>query len=514
MSALGEALFVVDRSGVTLVGKDGQLDCAPEATSGLPVLAVVPPCQPQHLGDASFLRDHGLRLPYVAGAMANGITSCEIVEAMGQAGMLGFFGAAGLMPDLVEDAIDRISAKLGDKPYGFNLIHSPYEPELESQIVDLYLRRAVRLVSASAYLDLTLPVVRYRVHGIHRDGSGRVVTPNQVIAKVSRIEVARKFFGPPPDKMLQELVARGDITSEQAAMAATIPVAQDITAEADSGGHTDNRPALALFPTILALRDRMQAEQAYDRNLRVGAAGGIATPHSAAAAFAMGAAYILTGSINQACREAGTSDIVRKMLAEVEQADVRMAPAADMFEMGVKLQVLTRGSMFAMRAQKLYEVYTSHASLEAIPAKLSAVLEKTIFRATLAETWASTRAFWLDRDAGQVERAEADPKHKMALVFRSYLGQSSRWANAGVPDRKVDYQVWCGAAMGSFNEWTRGTWLENWENRRVVTLAHNILRGAAVLTRATALRHQGVAVDPNCLDLTPREPAELEECLS
>ena len=31
------------------------------------------------------------------------------------------------------------------------------------------------------------------------------------------------------------------------------------------------------------------------------------------------------------------------MLAQAEQADVAMAPAADMFEMGVKVQVLKRG---------------------------------------------------------------------------------------------------------------------------------------------------------------------------
>ena len=514
LGSLSEPLFIVDQNGTMLVGKGGHLDTACAATAGLPVCALVPPCLPEHLGDAGFVRDHGLRLPYVAGAMANGIGSCEVVEAMGQAGMLGFFGAAGLMPDVVEDAIDRISAKLGDKPYGFNLIHSPYEPELERQIVDLYLRRGLRLVSASAYLDLTLPLVRYRVHGIHRDTEGRVITPNRVIAKISRIEVARKFFSPPPEQMLQELIGCGDITAEQAEMAGTIPVAQDITAEADSGGHTDNRPAFALLPTILALRDRLQKEHAYERPLRVGAAGGVSTPHSAAAAFAMGAAYVLTGSINQGCREAGTSDTVRKMLAEVEQADVRMAPAADMFEMGIKVQVLTRGSMFAMRAQKLYDVYTSCASLDAIPEGQRGTLEGTIFRAPLEEIWTQTREFWLKRDPGQVERAERDPKHQMALVFRWYLGQSSSWANAGVEDRKVDYQVWCGPAMGSFNEWVRGTWIENWENRRVVPIAHNILRGAAVLTRASALRHQGVAVDPNCLDLAPREPAELEECLT
>ena len=45
----------------------------------------------------------------------------------------------------------------------------------------------------------------------------------------------------------------------------------------------------------------------YDRPLRVGAAGGISTPWAAAAALAMGAAYLVTGSVNQSC--VGGSDI-------------------------------------------------------------------------------------------------------------------------------------------------------------------------------------------------------------
>ena len=45
--------------------------------------------------------------------------------------------------------------------------------------------------------------------------------------------------------------------THSAAMAAEIPMAEDLTAEADSGGHTDNRPALTLLPTMLALRDEI-----------------------------------------------------------------------------------------------------------------------------------------------------------------------------------------------------------------------------------------------------------------
>src|SRR4051812_12769234 len=348
----------------------------------------VPPVLPHNLGDRGFLADVGLRHPYVTGSMANGIASVEIVEEMARAGMLAFFGAAGLSAGRVTAAIDRLQASVGDTPHGFNLIHSPNEPRLEAEVAELYARRGVRLVEASAYLDLTPPIVRYRLDGIHEGPDGRVVCPNRVIAKVSRIEVATRFFSPAPERMVAELVRDGALTAQQAELAKRVPVAQDVTAEADSGGHTDNRPAITLIPTLLALRDRLQSQFRYETPLRVGAAGGIATPASAAAAFLMGAAYILTGSINQACVESGSSDAVREMLAQAEQADVIMAPAADMFEMGVKVQVLKRGTMFAMRAAKLYELYRGHGSLEELPAPERAQLEKNLFRGPIEDIWA------------------------------------------------------------------------------------------------------------------------------
>ena len=445
--------------------------------------ALIPGLKAELLGDESFRRDHRLRYAYVAGAMANGIASTRLVAEMAGAGMLGFFGAAGLSLERIEAAIDELARTIPGAPYGFNLIHSPNEPDLEASVVDLYLRRGIRLVEASAYLRLTLPVVRYRVSGIKRDAEGRIVTPNRIIAKVSRVEVATQFFSPPPQEYLDELVRAGEITPEQALLAASIPMAQDLTAEADSGGHTDNRPLVTLLPTLLALRSRMQEKFAYDQPLRVGAAGGLATPSGLAAAFAMGAAYVLTGSVNQACVESGSSDAVRRMLAQAEQADIAMAPAADMFEMGVRVQVLKRGTMFPMRAAKLYDLYRANAGLEALPEADKAFIEKQLLRATLDESWRGTRDYFLARDPAQVERAERDPKHRMALVFRSYLGLSSRWANAGEPSRTMDYQVWCGPAMGAFNEWTRGTFLEKPENRRVVVVAQNLLQGAATQLR-------------------------------
>jgi trans-AT polyketide synthase, acyltransferase and oxidoreductase domains len=474
------------------------------------IVGHIAPLRLDSLGDPEFRRAHGLELGCVAGAMANGIASVEMVEAMSHAGMLGIFGAAGLPLRTVEAAIDRLTSSLGGAPFGFNLIHSPNELDLEHAVVDLYLRHGVRLVEASAYMRLTLPLIRYRVSGIYRDTDGRVVTPNQVIAKASRVEVATRFFSPPPDDLLQELVASGDITEKQARLARAIPVAQDLTAEADSGGHTDNRPALGLLPAMIALRDRMQREYRYPEALRVGAAGGIATPHATAAAFAMGAAYVLVGSVNQSCVEAGTSQAVREMLATTEQADIAMAPAADMFEMGVKVQVLKRGTMFAMRAGRLYELYRAYDSLDDIPEEEARKLEATVFQATFSEVLDQVRTFFMERDPRQWERAEEDPKHRMALVFRWYLGLASLWANQGEASRRLDYQIWCGPSMGAFNAWVQDSFLSEPGNRSVVTVSLNLLYGAAVLNRIQTLRSQGVVLSPEQQQVMPRTLPQLE----
>ncbi len=507
-------LYAVEQNGRIALSSEGEARLGVRDPEGLDLHGLVPAAPLEHLGDPAFARDHGARFNLVGGAMAGGIASVAMVEAFAKAGMLAFFGAAGLSLAEVEDAIQGLRTRLLDRPWGSNLIHSPYEPKLEEAVVDLYLRHGVRTVSASAYLDLTLPLLRYRYAGITRDEAGRVHVPNRVVAKVSRAEVARKFFAPPEAKWVRALVESGALTHEQAELAAGVCVATDLTAEADSGGHTDNRPALSLVPSMIALRDAIAQTHPAAAQIRVGAAGGIGTPHAAAAAFAMGAAYVLTGTINQACVESGTSDAVRARLAEAGEADVTMAPAADMFEMGVELQVLRRGTLFPMRARKLWELYRAHPSLDAIPPADRDSLERTVFRKPLEQVWTDTASFWAQRDPEQIDKAQRDPKHKMALCFRAYLGQASRWANRGVTERESDFQVWCGPAIGGFNAWTAGTPFAHPSERRVVPLSLSLLHGAAVLSRLSTLRTQGVHVAADAVDLRPRPLAQLEElCL-
>jgi PfaD family protein len=486
---LDHPIFIVDMGGRIGVCRKGRAvlgEDSPQKPDHYPLVAYAPPLRPENLGNPAFKTRHQIRYPYVSGAMAHGISSVELVRAAANAGMIGFFGSAGLVPTALEKAIQRLKSELADLPFGMNLVYSG-NTELERATLRTYLTHGIKRISAAGFLKLTLPLLAYRLQGLHRRADGTVVCPNQIIAKTSRLEIARQFLSPPPGKMLRDLVDQNLITGNQAALAETIPVACDLTAEADSGGHTDNRAAVSLLPSMIDLRDALAETFGYANPPAIGLGGGIATPRAVAAAFTMGADYVLAGSIHQACVESGTSGAVRQMLAQALQTDVDMAPSANMFERGVKVQVLTRGTLFARRAARLYEIYRGHESLEVLPADIKDEIEGKIFKNSLEAEWESTREFFSAYDPAQLSLSEVEPRRKMGLVFRSYLGKSARWAIAGDLSRQKDFQIWCGPAMGAFNEWAQGSFLEHPENRDFKTVAMNLLFGACVV-----LRHQQV----------------------
>ena len=176
-------------------------------------IASAPAYLPEFLGDNSFRSTYGTRYALYAGSMANGISSEELVIAMGKAGMMGSFGAGGLLSERIEKAIQIIRSALPDGPYAFNLINSPSEPALEEKTAELYIRHDIKVVEASAYLGLTANLVWYRASGLSKDSDGNVIISHHIIAKVSRKEIAKRFLEPASEEVLQQLVqSEKDIT--------------------------------------------------------------------------------------------------------------------------------------------------------------------------------------------------------------------------------------------------------------------------------------------------------------
>jgi len=465
-------LYIVKQNGVISVTAD--------ITEGAEVLFTVPNLTAESFGDAAFKADYGLKYALYGGAMANGIASADMVIALGNAGFMGSYGAGGMSLDAISSVIDKIKAALGDKPYMINML-SNRNHDAEMKLAQLLIDKNVPALEASAYIVPSDALLYYRLKGIREDEQGNAVPKHRIIAKVSREEVLEKFVSPPDASAVASLVKAGLLTEAEGALASRVPVADDITVEADSGGHTDCRPLVSMLPALIALTDRVQSRYGYAKKVRVGAGGGIGTGASCLAAFQMGAAYVVTGSVNQSCVEAGTSDYVKQMLAQTAMADVMMAPCADMFESGTKVEVIKKGTMYPQNAQKLYEYYTKYPSYDAIPAADRERIEKKILKDSFDNIWSGTKDYFTRVDPSKIMQAEKDPKLKMALVFRWYLGNSSRWAVAGDKSRQLDMQIWCGQAMGAFNLWVKGTSLEKPENRRVAFAAETLMHSCAYL---------------------------------
>ena len=435
------------------------------------------------LGAATFRQAYQLKYAYVAGSFQQDLVTPEMVIRMARAGMMAYLGVGGLSLAKIEHSIRTIRERLGNgESFGLSLNSNLTAPETEERTVDLYLEQGIDKIEAVAYLQITPALARYRLKGL-TEVDGEVQTKNRVMARVSRPEVAHAFLSPPPERLVQKLLTEGKITEQEAALAHKTPMADDLCVEADSGGNTDQGVAYALMPAMIALREELVATHGYRNPIHLGASGGIGAPEAAAAALILGVEFIVVNSINQCTVEAGTSDMVKDMLQSINVQDTAYAPAADMFEIGAKMQVLKKGAFFPARANKLYALYQHHGGLSEIDAHTSKQIQDKYFKRSFDEIWREIRDGRLGFSSDEIARAERNPKHKMALVFKWYFDRGYRAAVSGDAASKVDFLVYCGPAMGAFNQWVKGSDLEDWRNRRADIIGNRLMRETAALLK-------------------------------
>ena len=433
--------------------------------------------KPETLGDQGFRSDYGVRFAYVAGPMMAGMSSLAMVTAMARENMLSYFGAGGLPLGRVADSIDELKRQLpAEAPFGINILKNNDRAEME--LVELLLNREIHNVEASGFIQLTPALVYYRLKGAKEIG-GQVVAPNRIMAKAMRPEVADLWLHPAPQPMVNTLLEAGKLTQEEARLSARIPMCSDLCAAADSAWQTDGGNPYILLPALKMMGQEIGQQQQYASPVRVGTCGGIGTPEAMVAAWVMGADFIQTGSINQSCVEADTSDEVKEMLQSADVQDMAYAPAIDGFELGVKVQVLKRGVFFPMRATKLYDLYRRYESLGDIDERTGRQIQDRFLRCSFDQARADALEFFTPFDAGLEARIQRNPKAEMALVFKWYLQRGLLLARSGSSEQKVDFQIFCGPAQGAFNRWVRGTTLESWRNRKVAEVAIKLMSASA-----------------------------------
>lgn len=430
------------------------------------------------LGNNAFRREYRLRYAYLAGGMYHGIASVELVNRMTRAGLLAFYGTAGLAEDRVAHDLEALKTASGDRYYGANLVADLDQPERNERLVDLFLRWDVPIVEASAFMQITPALVRYRAAGLMRDSDGTLRRERRIFAKVTRPETALAFLKPAPERVVKNLVANGTLTPQQAALLAEVPMADALIVAADSGWQTEEGMPYAVVPTLIRLRDQLVRQQGYEQPIYIGAAGGIGTAEAAVASFMLGSDFILTGSVNQCTVEAATSDQAKDLLQNMNVQDTDYAPSGDAFELGTRIQVLKRGVFFPARARKLHDLYRHHNALDELDEKTTDQLQNRYFKRDFDTVF---RELSQTLSAADRTKAERDPKFKMGLVFRWYFRYTADLALKGATDSKVDYQIPTGPALGAFNQWVKGSALESWRNRHVDAVAEKIMTAAAAL---------------------------------
>lgn len=428
------------------------------------------------LGSVEFKDEYHTKYAYVIGAMGYGISNEQMVISAGKNGLLSFFGTAGLELTRVEQAIKRIQQELqANEPYGFNLTFRVASSEMEEALIKMYLAYGVHTIEASAFTTVTKQLVYYRIKGIRKNMQGNVEIPNRIIVKLSHTDIAESFMSPPPKRIVDVLLHEGDITQEEAELSQLIPMAHDICVVTDTAGYTDRANMFALLPAIRLIRDRICNYYQYSSNIRVGAAGCIGSPDSAATVFLMGADFILTGSINQCTVEAGTSDTVKDLLSGMNVQDTSYIRTIGGYDTYQQMQVLKKGTLFYVCAEKFYDLYHRVNSIEEIDDKTRELLETRYLKRSFQEV------LYEIEPNEELEVSYNTSKIQLKLVFEWYLKKAFNWAIEGDTNNQINYGIMCSAALGAFNQWVKGTTMEDWRNRTVVTISEKLMEETASL---------------------------------
>jgi NAD(P)H-dependent flavin oxidoreductase YrpB (nitropropane dioxygenase family) len=262
-----------------------------------------------------FSRSMGIEFPIVA------FSHCrDVVAAVSNAGGLGVLGISGTTVEELDRQLAWIEDAVGDKPYGVDVLLPSAKTEQSVRVEDLIPAKHREFVAE--LLD------KYDVPPLPEPGSVRIVPGALAAHGAALIEaaltrevrlVASALGAPPPEMVTRAhergvpvaaLVGKRDHAERQRDAGVDIIVAQG----QEAGGHCGEIGTMVLVPEIV---DAVAP-------LPVLAAGGIASGRQIAAALALGAQGVWTGSVWLTTKEAETHPaVVEKFLAATSSDTIR-----------------------------------------------------------------------------------------------------------------------------------------------------------------------------------------------
>jgi NAD(P)H-dependent flavin oxidoreductase YrpB (nitropropane dioxygenase family) len=243
--------------------------------------------------------------------------SVDVVVEVCLAGGLGVFGATRNTPEEIEDALAEIRRRVGNRPFGVDLVIPQGMPErnnreeIEAQLPAEHRAFVDHLWSKYDVPRDGLPGSRSRF--VRSEESAR----RQVeVVLASDVDVFAIGVGSPQEvvaeakrrgKRMVSLVGAPKHAEHAKAAGADVLVAQGY----DAGAHTGQIGTFSLVPQIVAIADGRP----------VLAAGGVATGQHIAAALALGAQGVGVGTAWLLTKESRVDPIAKRQLARAQGTD-------------------------------------------------------------------------------------------------------------------------------------------------------------------------------------------------
>ena len=265
----------------------------------------------------------GLEIPLFA------FSHCrDVVAAVSRAGGMGVLGAVGFSPGRLERELDWIDDHVDGRPYGVDVIMparsadtgTRNERELTAELTDMIPDGHRRFVEG-LLTDYGVPPLPDDLRRPPRAlGTEATSYPLIDVALAHPIRLLVNALGPPPAEMVERahqsgvpvgaLVGSVAQATNQVARGVDVVIAQGT----EAGGHTGEIATMVLVPEVV---DAVAPTP-------VLAAGGIASGRQMAAAVALGAEGVWTGSMWLTVEESDTTPLVReKLLAATSRDTVR-----------------------------------------------------------------------------------------------------------------------------------------------------------------------------------------------